>query len=118
MRECDEQYEPHICDGGLSVEECLQRKCKDDGGPPADAVPADARTPGKDRQGGKRSGDCRWKARRKIIFAEQAITGDLSPIGEGRLVQAEVIVEVGNNVVATLNHLARCFGKARLVAVD
>src|SRR6266481_6734928 len=110
MRECDEQYEPYICDGRLPVEECLQRKCKDDGGPPADPVPANARPPGKDRQGDKRSRDCRWKTCRKIIFPEQAITGSLGPIGEGRLVQAEVIVEVGNNVVAALNHLARGFG--------
>jgi hypothetical protein len=118
MRECDEQYEPHICDSGLRVEECLQRKCKDDGGPTAHAIPANARPPGKDRQGYKRGCDCRWETCRKIIFTEQAITGGLSPISEGRLVQAEVIVEVRNNVVAALNHLAGCFGKARLIAVD
>src|SRR6266576_922722 len=41
----DKQHEPHICDGSLRVEECLQRKCKDDGRPPAHAVPTNARPP-------------------------------------------------------------------------
>ena len=46
------------------------------------------------------------------------IARNLHPIGEGRLIEPELIVKVGNYVITPLNHFARSFGKARLVTID
>jgi hypothetical protein len=46
------------------------------------------------------------------------IARDLCPVGEGRLIKSELIIEVGNDVVAAPDHFARSFGKARLIAID
>ena len=118
MRQCDEQNDPHVSHGGLRVEKCLQRERENDCRPPSDSGWADARTPGKDGQRSQGCGDCRRKSGREIVLSKNLVTGDLCPIGEGRFVETEMIVEIGNDIIAALSHLARCFCKARLVAID
>ena len=118
MRQCDEQNEPHVSHGGFRVEKCLQREGENDCRPPSDSGCADARTPGEDGQRSQGGGDCRWKSGREIVLSKNLVTGDLCPIGEGRFVETEVIVEIGNDIIAAFNHLARCFSKARFVAID
>src|ERR1700682_4426635 len=51
-------------------------------------------------------------SRGESIFAKHAVTRDLGPVGEGRLIEAILIVEMRNDVIATLDHLARRFSKA------
>ncbi len=58
------------------------------------------------------------KTRREIVVAEDAVTERLKPVGEGRFVEAVIIIEVGNDVIAPLQHLARSLGETRLVAID
>ena len=58
------------------------------------------------------------KARREIVLAEDAIAERLTPVSKRRLVEAILIVEKRNDVIAALQHLARRFGKTRLIAID
>jgi hypothetical protein len=58
------------------------------------------------------------KASSEIVFAENVIARDLCPVGEGRLIESKLIIEVGNDIVAVLDHFARSFGKAWLIAID
>src|ERR1700730_15221500 len=118
MRNRHEQYQPHICDCGFSVHKRLQRKRKNDCRPPANTIPIDPRSPGENRQCNERRRDCRWKTRGEIVLAEDCKTGDLRPIGEGWFVQAKLVIEMRDDVIASLNHFARSFGEARLIAVD
>ena len=46
------------------------------------------------------------------------IAHDLCPVGEGRLIESKLIIEVGNDVVPALDHFARSFCKARLIPID
>ena len=113
------------------MEKRLQRKRKDNRGPPSKFASVNSRLrrrslprrpkaqgPGKDRHRGKRGRKSRGKTRCEIALAKNLVTGDLPPIGEGRLIEAEVIVEVRHDVVAAFDHLSRRFGEAWLVAID
>src|SRR5919204_258583 len=86
--------------------------------PPTDPLVCNTFPPAKDRQCGERRRDGGWKTRGKIVFAKRFKARDLHPVGEWRFVQAQVIIEMRNDVVAPLDHLARGFGEARLIAVN
>src|SRR5438270_14084798 len=131
MRQRDEQDEPHVGDGGFRVEKCLQRQSENDRRPPANFSSTNshlrrrrspgrpkARTPSQDRQCDERRCNCGWKTRREIVLAKNLVAGGLRPIGEGGLVEANLIVEVRDNVISAFDHLARSFSKAWLIAVD
>src|SRR6266404_1442085 len=118
MRKSDKQHQRHVRDGGFRMPESLERECEYDRCPPTDAISSDARAPGEDRQCGERGSDGRWKTCREIVFPKDFVARDLRPVGEGRFVEAEVIVEIRNDVIAALNHFARRFGEARLVPID
>src|SRR6266568_7698341 len=118
MRQRYEQYEPHVSDSRLCVKECLQRNGEHDCCPPTHYGSADPRAPGEDGQCDERSSDSRWEARRKIVLAKNTITYRLCPIGEGRFVETQLIIKARDDVITALNHLARCFGETRFVAVD
>ena len=45
------------------------------------------------------------------------ITRYLRPIDEGRLVEAVLVVEIRDDIITPLPHLARSFGEARLVSI-
>jgi hypothetical protein len=53
-----------------------------------------------------------------MAVSAAAIAGDLRPVGEGRLIESKLIIEVGNDVVPALDHFARSFGKARFIPID
>ena len=74
--------------------------------------------PRRTKERGQGSGDRGGEARGEIVVAEEAIAERLQPVGEGRFVEAVVVVEVGDDVIAPLQHLARGLGKARLVTID
>src|SRR5712691_3696443 len=118
MRNCHEQHQPHVCDRGFRMNESLEREREYDRRPPTDAISPDPRAPGEYRQCGERGSYGRWKTRREIVFAEDFVAGDLRPVRKGGFVEAEVIVEVRNDVIAALDHLACRFGEARLVPID
>jgi hypothetical protein len=42
----------------------------------------------------------------------------LEPVGERRLVEAVAIVEIRDDIVTALDHLARGLGETRLIAID
>jgi hypothetical protein len=106
MRQRDEQDKPHVGDGSFGMENRLQGKCENDCRAPAELLSTHARAPGKDRQCREGSGDCRWESRRKIVLTKDFVAGSLCPIGEGRLIEAKLIVKVRNDVIAALEHLA------------
>ena len=54
----------------------------------------------------------------KSFCPKTLVARDLRPIGEGRLIEAILVIEVRNDVIAALDHLARCFGETRFVAID
>ena len=54
----------------------------------------------------------------KRIFPEGAEARDLEPIGERRFVETVAIVEIGHDIIAALDHLARGLRKTRLIAID
>ena len=66
----------------------------------------------------QRSRDRRRKSRRKIVFAKHAIAQCLKPVSKRRFIEAVLIVEIRNDVIATLNHLPRRFGESRLISID
>ena len=84
----------------------LQRQGKNNRCPPANFLAAYAYTPRENQQSCQRRRDRGREACREIILAKDAVAHCLRPIGEGRLVQAKVVIEVGNDIVAALNHLA------------
>src|ERR1700720_2038377 len=102
MRQGDEQDQPHIGDGCFGVQKRLQRKRENDRCPPPDFSPAKARTPGEDRQCHERGRDRRWKTGGKIILPEDFETSYLRPVGEGRLIETKMVVEIRNDVIAAL----------------
>ena len=55
---------------------------------------------------------------RRNRFRQKPVAADLRPVGEGRFIETILIVEIRNDVIASLDHLARRFGKTRLVAID
>ena len=57
------------------------------------------------------------QARREIVLAQKVVTGDLRPINEGRFVEAVLVVEVRDDIIAPLPHLPRSLGKPRLVSI-
>ena len=117
-RQGHEQHEPHVGNGGFRVNEGLQRKRKDNCSPPPELFSSRSATPCEDQYGGECRCYCRREASSEIVFAENVIAGDLCPVGEGRLIESKLIIEVGNDVVAALDHFARSFGKARLIPID
>ena len=118
IRQGHEQHEPHVGDGGFRVHEGLERKRKDNCSPPPELFSSHSATPGEDQYGGECRCNCRRKASGEIVFAENVIAGDLCPVGEGRLIESKLIIEVGNDVVLAFDHFARSFGKARLIPID
>src|SRR5205085_10605583 len=50
--------------------------------------------------------------------SENSKACDLRPIGEGRFIETQLIVDMRDDVIAPLNHFPRCFSETRLVAVD
>jgi len=100
------------------VNECLERKREYNCCPPPDGFSSDSPAPGENYQGGERGCDCRRKASGEIALAEQVIAGELCLVGEGRLIKAQLIIKVRNDVVTALDHFARSFGKPRLIPID
>src|SRR5437870_2101682 len=56
--------------------------------------------------------------RGEIVFTKNTIACYLRPVGEGRLIKSKLIIEVRHDVVSARDHLARSFGKPRLVAIN
>ena len=83
-----------------------------------DAFASQAAAPGEEQERGQRRRDSRRQPRREIVFAEKAITRDLRPINERRFVEAILVIEVRDDIIAPLPHLARRLGKTRLVSID
>ena len=88
------------------MDEGLQTKRENYRCLPAHALAADAKAERGDRQCDECSSHCRREARREIVLAKDAVAHRLCPVGEGRLVQARLVIEVGNDIVAALDHLA------------
>src|SRR5438094_10366230 len=99
MGECAEQNEPHVSDSRLCVEKPLQRNGENDCRPPTHYGSADPRAPGEDRQRRECGRQSRWKARREIVLTKNTITYRLRPIGEGRLVETQLIIKAGDDVI-------------------
>ena len=99
------------------MDECLETKAENDRGPPADAFVSQPPAPGKEQDRGQSRRDSRRQPRREIVFAEEAVTRDLRPINERRFVEAIFVIEVRDDIIAPLPHLARRLGKARLVSI-
>ena len=118
MRRRHEQRQPHVRDRGFRMHERLQAKRENDRCPPAGTFAFQAPAPSQKQDCGQRGCDGRWKARRKIVLAENAVAQRLTPVRKRRLIEAILIVEKRNDVIAALQHLARCLGKARLIAID
>src|SRR5215471_8742273 len=122
------QHQPHVGHCGFRMDKRLQAKREDDCRHPACSdlrslnVRSRSRTKpratGEERQRSERPGDSRGKTRGEIVLTEEMIACYLRPIGEGRFVEAELVVEVRNDIIASLNHLPRGFSKAGLVAID
>ena len=53
-----------------------------------------------------------------IVFAEEPITRHLRPINERRFIEAIPVIEVRDDIIAPLPHLAGRLGKSRLVSID
>src|SRR6266850_1634392 len=106
MRERDKKNEPHVGDSSFGVDDRLDRKRKDDGGPKAGALVRNSPAPCEDRQCNERRRDDRWKTRREIILSKDFEARHLGPVGEGRFVEAILVVEIRNDVIATLDHFA------------
>src|SRR5207237_9590174 len=83
-----------------------------------DASSANTEATAPDRVRNECSSHGRRETGGEIVFTEAPVARHLRPIGEGRLVETELIVEVGNDVIAALDHFARCLCETRLVAVD
>ena len=81
-------------------------------------IAANSFSPCEDRQRDERSCDRRRETRGEIIFAEDFVAGDLCPVGEGRLVQAQLVVEMRHDIIAALDHFPGGFGKTWFVAID
>jgi hypothetical protein len=118
MRRRHKQHQPHVRDRRFRVQERLEADREHDRRPPADPFIAQTASPGQKQQRRERRRDCGWKSCREVTFPEQPVTRGLKPVGERRFVEAISIVEKRNQVVTPLDHLARCFGETRLVAID
>ena len=88
------------------MDEGLQTKRENNCCTPANAFTANPQSAHRDRYREERGRHGRWEARCKIILAKDAVADCLRPVGEGRFVEARLIIEVGNNIVAALDHLA------------
>jgi hypothetical protein len=95
----------------------LQTKAENDRRPPPSAIAPDPATPGEKQDSRQRRGDRRRETRAEFVFPEEAIARDLRPVNERRFIEAVFVVEIRDDVIATLTHLARGLGKARLVPV-
>ena len=100
------------------MNEGLQTKAENDRRPPADAFAPQPPSPREEQNGSQRRRDPRRKPRGEIVFAEKTIARHLHPINPRRFVEAVLIIEVRDNIIAPLAHLARGLGKARLIAID
>ena len=74
--------------------------------------------PGKNSDRRQCRGQRAGEAGRERVFPKDPVARDLTPIGERRFVEAIAIIEIGHDIIAALDHLARSLGKTRLVAVD
>src|SRR5947207_4874667 len=118
MRCRHEEDQPHVGNGSFRVNEDLKAQRENNRSPPADALAAGPASPAVKQHCRQRSCDRRRKARREIVLAEDGIARDLRPINEGRLIEAILVVEKRDNVIASLAHFAGSFGKTGLVAID
>ena len=84
---------------------------------PARADPK-TRAPGENHDRGQRRRQRAGEPRRKWVFAEEMITGDLTPVGERRFIETITIVEIRHDIIAPLDHLARSLGETRFIAID
>src|ERR1051325_6954409 len=106
MRGTYEQRQPHIGYRGLRMDERLQTKRENNCRTPADAFTANPQPTHRDRYREERGRHGRREARRKIVLAKDTVARRLCPVGEGRLVQARLVIEVGDDIVAALDHLS------------
>ena len=106
MGETDEQSQPHICDCGFCMHKCLQTERENDCRSPADTFSSDAKPPHRKRQGEQRRCHCGWKTGGEIVLAKDMVASNLGPVGKRRLVEAKLIVEIWNHVIAAGDHLA------------
>src|ERR1051325_4084971 len=118
MSGTDKQCQPHIGNRSLSMDEGLQTECEYDRCPPSKAFSAHPQSTKRNRHREQRGRNGRGETRGKIVLAENMIARDLCPIREGRLVEAKLIIEVRNNVITALDHLARGLRESRFVAVN
>ena len=118
VRQRHKQHKPHIGNSGFRVNKGLERKREDNCSPPSEFFSFQTAAPGEDYYGSERRCYCRRKTSGEIIFAENVIARELRPVGQGRLIEPKLIIEVGNDVVAALDHFARSFGKTRLIPID
>ena len=100
------------------MNEGLEGKRKDNCSPPPELFSSDSPTPEQDKYGGECCSYGRRKTSGEIVLAENVIAGDLCPLGEGRLIESKLIIEVRNDVVPAFDHFARSFGKARLIPIN
>ena len=118
MRQRHEEHQPHVGHRGFAVDEGLQAKGEDDCRPKTGATKPQPRSPGQNGDRGQRRRNCRRQPGGECVLSENAVAGDLAPIGERRLVEAVAIVEIRNDVIPALDHFARSLGKSRLIAID
>lgn len=117
--EHDEEDERHVGDGESRVNEDLQ------GGEPGGsgeegelAVEAQSLREEEEEDGDEQGGLHGVHAGSDLVDAENFEVGAHPPVGEGRLVEAILVVEVGDNPFVAVDHLHGGVGEARLVAVN
>lgn len=118
MRCRDKENQQHVGEPSPALEEHLQTKAENDRSPPAKAVPAQPPAPRKKQNSNASCCHYRRQPRREIGFIKEMETRDLSPIEKRRLVESRLIIEIGNDIIRALAHLARGLGKAGLIPID
>ena len=118
-RENDEEDERHIRDGEARMNEDLQ------GREPAGssqkrefAVEPHPARKEEEEDGDEPGGLHRVHAGPEFVDAKDLKVGAHPPVGEGRLVEAILVVEVGHDPLAAVDHLDGGMGEAWFVAVD
>jgi len=108
----------HICDGGVGVDDGLDAEAEDEGGAPASAGIVELGAPEGDDDGGEGAAKAAGEAGGEFVLAEEFVGGFLEPVDEGGFVEAEFVVEVGDDEIVALEHFAGGFGETGFVAVD
>src|SRR5205814_4503503 len=86
--------------------------------PPTDLLTSHPFSPAEQNQRDQRRRDCGRETRGKIIFAKDTIGRDLEPVGQRRVIETKLVVEIVDDEIVALAHFPRRFGETWLVAVD